>query len=119
MHRIIADLAPATRARLTFTHLVALATVKDVPSRRLLADAAVQEGRTVAELQAATRRDQTREVRRVRGELKRTEKALDGVIGGLQALQAGGWASPGEREALRALIDEVKRRFEQIGQGVG
>jgi hypothetical protein len=66
-----------------------------------------------------SKKEQGREVKKVRSELKRTEKALNTVVAGLKALKAGGWQAGEKGEELRGLIAEVRRRLEEIGAGVG
>jgi hypothetical protein len=63
-------------------------------------------------------RPQAREVKRVQTELKRTEKVLGTVMVGLRALKAGGWEGGEKREELRAMIAELRRRLEELGDGV-
>jgi hypothetical protein len=63
-------------------------------------------------------RPQAREVRRVRTELKRTERVLGTVIVGLKALKAGGWEGGPQGEELRGLVEQVARMLGEIGEGV-
>jgi hypothetical protein len=159
-HLVVADLDEEDRRLLTFSHLTALAAVKDRSHRRLLGSAAVQERWSVAQLSAAAARMeagqwidqdpqqpglqpepikpskprpprpttsraitspklQAREVKKAQAELKRTGKALNTVAAGIRALKAGGWEDREKANALRKLLDEVKRQLEEIGSGMG